>query len=168
MNKEQILKLLTLYENKSNCPKRQVAAIIVPQGLLKHNWLDTRLDLIQWGANTRVLPYTDTRCERCLEGYKGSMCPAIHAEAQCLMGMSFSDTVTNTLMISWSPCPECCKLIKAAEIARVIIKEPRLKRPSVVDCFFYKVSTYDELSEKLLPGVEYIRLWEQDEDWQVQ
>lgn len=167
MNKEQILKLLTLYENKSNCPKRQVAALMVPQGLLKQNWLDTRLDLIQWGANTRLLPYNDTRCERCLEGYKGILCPAIHAEAQCLMGMSFSDTVTNTLFISWSPCPECCKLIKAAQVARVVIKEPRIKKPPIADCNFYKVTTYDELAEKLLSGIKYVRLWEQDNDWEV-
>jgi deoxycytidylate deaminase len=167
MKKLQILKLLSYYEQKSNCPKRAIAAMIIPQGLLKHDWLDPKKDLIRHGTNSRVLMCSDHGCELCLDGYKGRTCPAIHAEAQCLIGVPFSETHKNTLIVSWSPCPECCKLIKSAGISRVIIKEPRLKKPSKADCNFYNATTYDELAERLLHDVQYIRLWEQEEDWEA-
>jgi len=169
MNKEQILKLLTLYENKSNCPKRQVAAILVRPNLGRDWVLEDRNALLRIGTNCRILPYSDFRCDKCADGYEGFICPAIHAEADCLIGLAFNETQHSTLIISWSPCPECCKLINRAGIDRLIIKEPRLKLISKADSKFYGgVKTYDELAEKLLYNTTYIRLWEQDEDWQVQ
>ena len=178
MNKLQILKLLEKYEKEANCPKRSVAAILVRKGL-GHDWvLEDRHDLLRYGTNTRLLLSNDFRCSQCVEGYKGMTCTAIHAEADCLIGLPFEDTKDGTLIVSWSPCPECCKLIKRAGIKRVIVKEPRLKLISKLDASFYEAKTYDDLAEKLLGvpyttfsggtfGIEYIRLWEQAKDWEV-
>ena len=172
MNKEQILKLLNHYEQSSDCRKRQVAAFIVPHGLLKHDWVTIdRKDLIIGAANKCVLPNINTyycsSCDECMKGSTKITCPAIHAEAACLSKASFDEVTSNTLFVSYSPCPDCCKLILAAGISRVVIKEPRTKSPSVADCIFYNVNSYDELAKKLLYNVEYVRLWEQDDDWQV-
>lgn len=166
MNKLQILKLLNTYEQKSECPKKQVAAVLIRKDLGADWILEGRHDLLRYGVNDRLLPYNDFRCDKCADGYKGMTCPAIHAEAQCLIGLPFNDTYKGTLLISWSPCPECCKLINAAGIKRVIVKEPRLKPTTKVDASFYGAKTYDELAEKIL-DCDYVRLWEIPDDLTV-
>lgn len=176
MNKLQILKLLNHYEQQSRCPKKQVAAVLVSDSkmiefendVLEDSYLESFLESNRnYGVNNPILMASDVGCERCMEGWKGRLCPAIHAEAECLIGKAWRDTYLHTLIISWSPCPECCKLIIAAGIGRVIVKEPRIKKPSKQDCSFYKVETYDELAKKLLLNVHYVRLWEKSPDWEV-
>lgn len=176
MNKQQILKLLNFYEQFSNCPKKKVAAVLLSDETIQSitdEFIEVNIAnknimrLLNRGVNFRVLPHSEATCDLCIDGYKEAQCPAIHAEADCLLGESFRDTYKHTFLISYSPCPECCKLIRAAGISRVIIKEPRLKTPPIIDCVNYKVDNYDELSKKLLYNVDYIRLWEMSEDWQV-
>lgn len=168
MNKLQILKLLKKYETEVSCPKKQVAAILVRQNLEADWILEGHHDLLRIGTNCRLLPYNDFRCDKCVDGYKGFTCPAIHAEADCLIGLPFTETQHSTLLISWSPCPECCKLINRAGIDKVIIREPRLKLISKADSKFYDgAKTYDELAEKLLYSTTYVRLWELDDTEEV-
>lgn len=165
LTKLETLKLLDHFENTSTCRKRKVAAIILQDHHLRDSFILNRLDLIANGANKSIVPYRETTCDICLQGYKGAQCPAIHAEIDCLINTPFETTYNSNMFVSYSPCPECCKAIRAAGIRRLFIKEPRLSKPSKIDCKNYKVSNYDELAEALLPGVQYYRLWEmQDEE----
>lgn len=159
MKKSEILNILNYIENGSNCTKRHVAACLVDN--LNH------VQLV--GYNNICLPLGNHICKTCKSGIEVKMCPAIHAEIDCLNKISRDEIIMRgltTMFVSYSPCPECCKAIRVAGIKRVIVKEPRLKPVDPITADIYSVNYFDELSQKLLDGIEYIRLWETPSNWE--
>ena len=155
MNNFEILKLLNETEANAvkeiNCKKRTVVAIL---------YRDNTPVMV--GYNSVVLPTAPGVCRKCVEGKykveKGTCplqvrptCPAIHAEIDCLAKWANWDAhCTYSLAISYSPCPECCKLIRTLPISKVYVKTPRLKELSEADKMTYNVDNYDELAKLLL------------------
>ena len=160
MKKFEILKLLEEAESRSNCLKRKVGAVILTK---KRSYIG--YNKVQRNKYKKI-------CAMCLKGNKiTEMCPAIHAEIKTLVtGPLADDTFTDSFMlISYSPCPECCKAIIAAGIAKVTVKEPRNKFPNLLTRAVHDIETYDELAEKLLTdvGIKYIKLWEYETEQEV-
>lgn len=148
MRKHEIYETLKNLEKHSDCDKRGVAAILV----------DGLGTIAKIGYNHKVLSaLSDLECIKCEEQCDSFICPAIHAEIDCLNKISKDEIALRnltTMYVSYSPCPECCKAILAAGIKTIFVKEPRLKPVPGAGM------NYDELSEKLLEGVKYIRMWE--------
>ena len=152
---QDLLNHLYSYEKESDCNKRRVVAILYDNR--------DRAELA-YGINKTVLPYNRKNCVACKttpskEGLE--LCPAIHAEADCLLKLSQSmKKFAMTLLVSYSPCPECCKLIANSPfIKTVIVAERRLKPAPLEDRLAYEITTYDELAQKLLKDkVNYICL----------
>lgn len=178
MKNFEILKLLKLYEQNSTCKKRQVAALLLEDG-----------QVINHGTNQVVLPTNPRNCVNCDKG--GNVvydklgvsytmpCPAIHAEVACLTTYPICWSKDYALVVSYSPCPECCKLLCYTKgIHRVYVAEPRYKPISTNEQLMWltpqqippvDMDNYDTLAKRLLnaAGIEYIRLWECPSDMEV-
>ena len=149
MDKTEILKLLYEAERLSTCKKRKVGAVIIANNGEKY-----------FGANQSMLSSKGV-CYAC--NIKSSnvkeLCPAIHAEIACLLKAG-EKAAGSTLIISYSPCPECCKAIIAAGIKQVIVLSRRLKPVIEQFWYLYETTNYDELAEAMLKAakIKYIRL----------
>lgn len=152
MTKSEILITLKNLENKSNCDKRGVGAVLV----------DSLGYIVCTGYNHIAFDSMKEECHRCTHNGTPILCPAIHAEIDCLTRTSDVEIKTRqatTMYVSYSPCPDCCKAIREAGVKTVVVKEPRTSH-----IWLDEYMTYDQLSEKLLSGINYIRLWELPND----
>lgn len=166
MKKSEILKYLNNAEGYSTCAKRKVGAV-----LLDNN------NRVTFGANGPINSFNKKSkqiCKLCSEcSISKELCPAIHAEIACITGLNRVPELSlygvKTLLVSYSPCPECCKAIARVGINQVVVKEPRVKKPDLSIRILHQIETYDDLAEELLKSVDvkYIRLWECDEDCEV-
>lgn len=160
MKKFEILKLLDEYATQSNCKKKGVAAILLLDG-----------EPVNYGINEIMLPTTKANCELCVTRQhkdKLSLCPAVHAEVACLSTADLSQEGNYSLVVSYSPCPDCCKIImNLPDVTTIYVTEPKVREISEVDKAAYGISTYDELANLLLAGRNYIRLWMMPDDFEV-
>lgn len=151
----EILKLLEKTEKTSTCQKRQVGAVLITPNGVKY-----------FGAN-KVMLGSKGVCYACDTKFHNikELCPAVHAEIDCLLKAG-KEACGGTLLVSYSPCPECCKAILSADVKRVIVKE--FRRKPVIEQFWYlyEASDYDSLAEAMLKAsdVEYIRLYKTTPD----
>lgn len=149
MNKAEILKLLSNVEKGSTCKKRQVAAILILNGEVKCV-----------GVN-HAIQSSKGVCYACATKFSGlkEVCPAIHAEIDCLLKAG-EQANGGTLLVSYSPCPDCCRAIIKAGIRHVIVKDLRYKPVIEQFWYLYEVENYDELAEAMLKdaAIKYTRL----------
>lgn len=160
MKKFEILKLLDEYATQSNCKKKGVASILLLDG-----------EPVNYGINEVMLPTTKANCEKCeTRQYKNelSLCPAIHAEVACLSSADLSQEGRYSLVVSYSPCPDCCKIIMSKpDVSTIYVTEPKNSEISENDKAAYGITTYDDLADILLAGRNYIRLWDMPDDFEV-
>ena len=158
MKKSEILKLLYETEKLSTCKKHKVGAVLIARNGEKY-----------FGANQVALSSKGV-CYACNTKFHSikELCPAIHAEINCLLKAG-KNAAGGTLIVSYSPCPDCCKAIITAGIRQVIVTARRRKPVIEQFWYLYEASDYDELAEKLLINarVKYIRLWDWNSDWEV-
>lgn len=155
-----ILNALNFYERRSNCLKKQVAAILY----------DNLWNIASVGYNRMVLAKGDKTCEHCCLRMQISECPALHAEIDCITKIGIQEIKRRGIKImavSYSPCPDCCKAIMNAGIEILLVKEPRLKDCGIQNHIDHSVRNYDQLAEALMPGIKYIRLWEGPRDTEI-
>ena len=160
MKKFEILKLLEEYAAQSNCKKKGVASILLKDG-----------EPVNYGINEVMLPTTKRNCELCATRQHESelsLCPAIHAEVACLSTADLAEEGNYSLVVSYSPCYDCCKLIMSLpDITTIYVTEPKSSEIPDNDKRNYGVSTYDEVADILLAGRNYIRLWMMPDDFEV-
>ena len=170
MKNFETLNILETIEQKSTCVKRKVAALLLEDG-----------EIVKYGVNQVALPFKPTYCVGCSKGgkltYENGLpgvnipCPAIHAEVDCLSNYTLNLDKDYAMVISYSPCPECCKLLSHIKgIKRVYVATPRYKPVTMSEQLAYltngKMSpdkdNYDTLAKRLLnaAGILYIRMWE--------
>lgn len=167
MKKSTILKLLALEERWSTCKKYKKAAFVVTHdGCLfqGHNYMQ--------GYEAYIIhrEICDNICKNCLAvpNFDDSACPAIHAPIAALIQTQRSIGSDDVMILSYSPCLNCCKAIVESGIGAVIVKEPNLNEPEVSLQKAYKVKTNDELAEKFISEstyykIKYIKLWEYED-----
>ena len=170
MKNFETLNILETIEQKSTCIKRKVAALLLEDG-----------EIVKSGVNQVALPFKSAYCIGCSKGgkltYENGLpgvsipCPAIHAEVDCLSNYTLNLDKDYAMVISYSPCPECCKLLSHIKgIKRVYVATPRRKPVTMSEQLVYltngkvspDVDSYDILAERLLnaAGIVYIRMWE--------
>ena len=170
MKNFETLNILETIKQKSTCVKRKVAALLLEDS-----------EIVKYGVNQVALPFKPTYCFECSKdgkiNYENGLlrvsipCPAIHAEVDCLSNYTLNLDKDYAMVISYSPCPECCKLISHIKgIKRVYVATPRHKLVTLSEQLAYLtddkispgVDTYDILAKRLLnaAGITYIRMWE--------
>lgn len=169
MKKFEILKLLARIEKRSNCAKRKVGAFLCkPNGIIDqgYNYIDS---LIDYNYSPSYSELCENICKKCLSSsnFNKETCPAIHAEIMLLTHIHQWITDEDIIVVSYTPCINCCKAIAEARPGAVIVKEPKLKELEVEMQEAYGVKTYDDLAEMLITEgtkyrTKYIRLWEYD------
>lgn len=165
MKKFEILKVLARIEKCSNCAKRKVGAFLCnSKGIINqgYNCIDSLSD---YNYPPSYSELCENICKKCLSSvnFNKEICPAIHAEIMLLTRVHQWITDENILVISYSPCLNCCKAIALARPGGVIIKEPNLKELEAEIQEAYGVKTYDDLVELFITKgtkyrTKYIRL----------
>lgn len=134
-NKEYFLKVAKQVGNKSLCTRAKVGAILVKNNTIISSGFNTppnrfvtgNLDCTFWCERSTQQP--DSSC-----GY-GLDCPAVHAEAWCIIQANQYELHGSTLYVTDNPCADCAKLIAASGIAKVVLLLDRISshRPDCKD-----------------------------------
>lgn len=174
MKKFEILKLLTRIEKSSNCAKRKIGAFLCnPNGITDqgYNYVTNMGDCCYPVSYSELC---ENICKKCIASpnFDKKICPALHAEIMLLTHVHRWITDEDILVVSYSPCLDCCKAIVGVRPGAVIVKEPKLKELEVEMQEAYGVKTYDDLAEKFITKgtnywTKYIRLWEYDDNYEV-
>lgn len=148
MKKSEILNLLYKIEKLSECKKRRVGAVLITN------------KTIYTGFNHPIQSSKGV-CYACSTKQQSikELCPAIHAEIDCLLKAG-KDAEGSTLVVSYSPCPDCCRAIIKAGVTHVIVASCR-KKPVIEQFWYlYEADTYDKLAEIMLndSAIKYTRL----------
>lgn len=149
MKPSEILKLLKEAEKMSTCQKRKVGAVLMLNGKAKY-----------FGANKTMLNNKGIcyACDTKFHSIK-ELCPAVHAEIDCLLKAG-KEACGGTLLVSYSPCPECCKAIINAGIRHVVVTNFRRKPVTEPFWYLYEASDYDDLAWAMLKAakIKYTRI----------
>lgn len=114
---EYFLAIAGVVSSRSSCTRDKVGAVVVK---------DRRIRATGYNDAPAKKPDCST-CPRATSGVApGSSydnCVAVHAEANALLYCDREDLIGATLYVTRSPCYACSKLIEAAGITDVVVKE---------------------------------------------